>query len=183
MNSLGSTCTPKRSRLETHSIVVYVNSTPYCTSIELEHHRGPCRCECLRNRSSCHARQHLLPDSCSCQCLPSLASEKSVCTNSSVHRWDSDSCQCSCKHNTRCQPGWAINTTTCKCEELTSQQCLMSSRGDANVYMVNVIVLFLVIIIICIFIHFSRLFIFCMQSQCICLIKVPMVLTFWNSNM
>jgi hypothetical protein len=28
---------------ESHNIVVYVNSTPFCTSIDLEHHRGPCR--------------------------------------------------------------------------------------------------------------------------------------------
>ena len=112
MNSLGSTCTPKRSRLETHSIVVYVNSTPYCTSIELEHHRGPCRCECSLNPSSCQGRQQFLPDSCSCQCLPSLASEKSICNNSSVHRWDSDTCQNTCKHNQNhlCQSGYHFNT-------------------------------------------------------------------------
>ena len=148
LNSLGSSCIPKKTRLESHSIVVYVNSTSYCTSVELEHHRGPCRCECLRNTTSCHVRQHFLPDSCSCQCLPSLTSEKSVCTNSSVHMWDSDSCQCYCKQNTKCQVGENINTTSCRCERLTSQLCSVGSRGDAKVYMINVIVLFLVIIII-----------------------------------
>ena len=30
-------------KVEEHNIVVYVNATPYCTTIELEHHRGPCR--------------------------------------------------------------------------------------------------------------------------------------------
>ena len=30
-------------QVEEHNIVVYVNATPYCTTIELEHHRGPCR--------------------------------------------------------------------------------------------------------------------------------------------
>ena len=30
-------------KIEEHNIVVYVNATPYCTTIELEHHRGPCR--------------------------------------------------------------------------------------------------------------------------------------------
>ena len=41
-----------------------------------------------------------------------------------------------------------MNTTSCKCEELKSQLCLVGTRGDAKVYMINVIVLFLVIIII-----------------------------------
>ena len=44
LDSLGSSCSPKKVRLESHSVVVYVNSTPYCTSIQLQHHRGPCRC-------------------------------------------------------------------------------------------------------------------------------------------
>ena len=148
LGSLGSSCIPKKSWIETHSIVIHLNNTSYCTSIELEHHRGPCRCECTRKPSSCHVRQQFLPDSCSCQCLPGLASEKSVCTNSSVHRWDSDSCQCSCKQNTRCHPVENLNTTSCICEELTSQLCSIGTRGNAKVYMINVIVLLLVIIII-----------------------------------
>ena len=43
--SSGSDCAPKRTKVEEHSIVVYVNATPYCTKIQLEHHRGPCRCQ------------------------------------------------------------------------------------------------------------------------------------------
>ena len=43
LDSLGSSCLPKKTKLELHPITVYVNNTPYCTSIELEHHRGPCR--------------------------------------------------------------------------------------------------------------------------------------------
>merc|ERR1719384_1923190 len=87
LNSLGSTCTPKRSRLESHSIVVYVNSTPYCTSIELEHHRGPCKCECSLNQASCNNRQIFLSDTCKCQCQPGLTREKIDCVNSTRHIW------------------------------------------------------------------------------------------------
>ena len=39
----GSDCAPKRTKIEEHNIVVYVNATPYCTTIQMEHHRGPCR--------------------------------------------------------------------------------------------------------------------------------------------
>ena len=123
-----------------------MNSTSYCTSVELEHHRGPCRCECLRNRSSCHLRQQFLPNSCSCQCLPSLASEKSVCNNSSVHRWDSDTCQCRCKHVTRCQACENVNTTSCQCQALSSTECSLSREG--NVYIVNIALLVAMLLVI-----------------------------------
>ena len=98
--------------------------------------------------SSCHARQQFLPDSCSCQCLPSLGSEKSVCSNSSVHRWDSDTCQCTCKHFNTCQPGHSVNTSTCKCEETPPLSCSVNSVSDNNVYIINVFVLFFGIIIV-----------------------------------
>ena len=148
MNSQGSSCLPKRTWTETHSIGVYVNNTSFCTSIELEHHRGPCRCECLLDPSSCHARQQFLPDSCSCQCLPSLGSEKSVCSNSSVHRWDSDTCQCTCKHFNTCQTGHSVNTQTCKCQETPYISCSVRSISDDKVHIINLIVLFSGVIII-----------------------------------
>ena len=117
MESLGSSCLPKKTRLETYEITVYVNSTPYCTSIELEHHRGPCRCECSLGPASCSPRQHFLPDSCSCQCLPHLTRDKLDCLNSTAHTWDSDTCQCSCRNynSNICQPGTFFSSDTCSC--------------------------------------------------------------------
>ena len=148
LGSLGSSCIPKKIRLVPQSIVVYVNSTPYCTSILVEHHKGPCHCECLRNASSCHARQQFLPDSCSCQCLPSLGSEKSVCSNSSVHRWDSDTCQCTCKHFNTCQTGHSMNTQNCKCEETSFQECGIRTSAGINVYIINLTVIVLVMLMV-----------------------------------
>ena len=117
LDSLGSSCLPKKTKVEVHPITVYVNSTPYCTSIELEHHRGPCRCECSLGPASCSARQHFLPSSCSCQCLPSLTRDKLDCLNSSAHSWDSQSCQCSCRnsHTNSCPPGQFFSHDTCQC--------------------------------------------------------------------
>ena len=148
LGTLGSSCIPKKTRLVPHSIVVYVNSTPYCTSIEVEHHRGPCRCECLRNNSSCHDRQQFLPDSCSCQCSPSLSSEKSVCTKSSVHGWDSETCRCVCKHYNSCQAGHSLNTTTCQCQEIASQECSIISNKGSHIYFANLTVMLLVMVMI-----------------------------------
>ena len=90
LDSLGSSCLPKKTKLETHPITVYVNSTPYCTSIELEHHRGPCKCDCHLSPSSCNNRQKFLPETCACQCLPILTPEKIACVNSTHHTWNSE---------------------------------------------------------------------------------------------
>ena len=43
VNKTTLTITTFLMKVEEHNIVVYVNATPYCTTIELEHHRGPCR--------------------------------------------------------------------------------------------------------------------------------------------
>ena len=118
LNSLGSSCSPKKTKLESHSVVVYVNSTPYCTSIELEHHRGPCRCECDKSPASCDQTRHLWrPDTCTCQCLPGLARDKIRCVNSTRHTWDSDTCECRCKYKHTCgQPGQFWDGDTCSCQ-------------------------------------------------------------------
>jgi len=117
LNSLGSSCSPKKTKLESHSVVVYVNSTPYCTTIELEHHRGPCRCECPLGPHSCSARQQFLADSCSCQCLPHLARDKLACLNSSAHTWDTEDCQCVCRNTNTCRHGQVFSPDTCSCVE------------------------------------------------------------------
>ena len=129
---------------------MYVNSTPYCTSIELEHHRGPCRCECSLGATSCSARQHFLPDSCSCQCLPHLSRDKLDCLNSTAHIWDSEHCQCSCRQVSVCSPGMVFNPAICSCQLVVSRQC-DHDGGNINtykVYMMNVILMGVLVIII-----------------------------------
>ena len=130
LNSLGSSCSPKKTKLESHSVVVYVNSTPYCTSIELEHHRGPCRCECDKTRASCSPRHHFREDTCTWQCLPGLGRDKLQCVNSTRHTWHSDTCQCGCKYKHTCaQPGQFWDGDTCSGQTLdTGIQCNAASR-------------------------------------------------------
>ena len=135
LDSLGSSCLPKKTKVEVHPITVYVNSTPYCTSIELEHHRGPCRCECSLGPASCSARQHFLPDSCSCQCLPHLTRDKLDCLNSTAHTWDSNTCQCSCRHISVYSPGMVFNPATCSCQLAVNTQCDQLG-GNINTYKV-----------------------------------------------
>ena len=139
--------------MESHSIVVYVNSTPYCTNIELEHHRGPCKCECSLTPSACTERQRFLSNSCSCACLPSLASEKRHCHNSSIHMWDSDTCQCICRQNNICLTGQYFNTETCQCEQSVLSGKLECSNQTGinpslNLYPVLVIVMAVILFLL-----------------------------------
>ena len=160
MNSLGSSCSPKKTKLESHSVVVYVNSTPYCTSIELEHHRGPCKCECSLGPGSCSVRQQFSPDSCSCHCLPHLTRDKLACLNSTSHTWDSSSCQCQCRNTNYCPPGQFFSTDTCSCQESYNVQCDFSAVSDTpisnndKVYLVNFIFLCISVIIVIIVVMF-----------------------------
>ena len=140
LESVGSECQPKKTWFERHSLTIYINSTAYCTTIELEHHRGPCRCQCQLNNSSCHARQQFLPSSCSCQCLPSLADDKSECT-ARGNKWDPDSCRCQCSKV--CAKETFLDKDTCKCKKV-SPPCY----SDTTVYLVNITVLFLVIVMV-----------------------------------
>jgi len=154
LNSLGSTCTPKKTKLETHSVVVYVNATPYCTSIELEHHRGPCKCECGLTPGSCNNRQHFLSDTCTCQCLPHLAREKMKCLNSTRgHTWDSDTCQCTCRHKHTCPPGQYFSLDMCGCvQNLYNGKLECSNQTDltppVNLYPLLVIIMAVILFLL-----------------------------------
>ena len=39
-----------------------------CRTIDLEHHRSPCRCACLRSAADCAPRQRFDPSKCACHC-------------------------------------------------------------------------------------------------------------------
>ena len=164
LNSLGSSCSPKKTKLESHSVVVYVNSTPYCTTIELEHHRGPCRCECPLGPHSCSARQQFLADSCSCHCLPHLARDKLACLNSSAHTWDTEDCQCVCRNTNTCRHGQVFSPDTCSCVENYNVQCDFSVIPDTpishndKVYLVNFIFLCIAVLIVIIVVMFVLIF-------------------------
>ena len=90
-----------------------------------------CRCECDKSPASCdQTRQHFIPDTCTCQCLPGLARDKLRCVNSTRHTWDSDTCRCGCKYKHTCaQPGQFWDGDTCTCQILdTSIQCIAATR-------------------------------------------------------
>ena len=126
-----------------------MNSTPYCTTIELEHHRGPCRCECPLGPHSCSARQQFLADSCSCHCLPHLARDKLACLNSSAHTWDTEDCQCVCRNTNACRHGQVFSTDTCSCQEASRRLCDQAvNLNTYKVYMMNVVLLGVLVLII-----------------------------------
>ena len=77
-----------------------------CSSIDIEEHRGPCRCKCMIK--SCHYNKVFDRDSCQCMCKDSFAILKSDCLTKGGGRqtnfWDEDTCSCKCKPR-RCVKG------------------------------------------------------------------------------
>ena len=58
-----------------------------CRSIELEHHRSPCRCSCLVTAASCTPHQRFDPARCACACDQTHSRAKYSCAlNPNRHR-------------------------------------------------------------------------------------------------
>merc|ERR1719394_191980 len=96
LDQLGGTCLPKRQpKIVSHQVVFYdVNGTQSCRTIELEHHRSPCRCSCLLTASSCSHAQRFDPAQCGCACDQTHSQEKYTCALDPIRIWDEETCQC-----------------------------------------------------------------------------------------
>ena len=102
----GCQCVPKKTRQVKVDIVVGVNSSStslVCSSIEIEEHRGPCKCKCLTK--SCHYNMVFDRDACMCRCKDSFAVLKRDCLTRPiggeiVNFWDEETCTCKCKPRT-----------------------------------------------------------------------------------
>ena len=137
LSSLGSSCLPRKTKLEHHNIFVYINGTPYCTSIQLEHHRGPCRCSCQADPGSCSSSQVFDQESCSCSCPTRLTPDKVACVNSSLHTWNSEGCRCECRP-VHCVAGLSQDAATCHCSQPQQPNCQLYNTpqldGSADIY-------------------------------------------------
>jgi len=147
LDSIGSSCIPRKTRLETHNIVSYVNGSGYCSTIQVEHHRGPCRCSCDILPTSCSSLHVFDADSCQCLCSNHLSERKVSCTNSSVHVWDSQRCRCECRAGP-CLPGFHQDSTTCECLALASSSCERLSDNHGDLYTVYVAIAAVVVVIV-----------------------------------
>lgn len=159
LTSIGSSCSPRKTKIENHNIVVYVNSTPYCSTIQLEHHRGPCRCECDKTEQTCIAlgpRHVYSEESCSCICNPNLIHNKIECENRTSYHWNTDSCECLCKNQRICPPGSSWDEGVCSClqNSVGEEECLLKHEnlsaevGRFNLYPVYLTSIVIVLIIL-----------------------------------
>ena len=77
-----------------------------CSSIDIEEHRGPCKCKCLIK--SCHYNKEFNRDSCQCMCKDTFAVLKRDCLLNGGGRatnfWDEETCSCKCRPR-RCVKG------------------------------------------------------------------------------
>jgi hypothetical protein len=82
------------------------STSQVCSSIDIEEHRGPCKCKCLIK--SCHYNKVFNRDSCQCMCKDTFAVLKRDCLINGGGRatsfWDEETCSCKCRPR-RCVKG------------------------------------------------------------------------------
>lgn len=142
MERPGCECVPKKTRHVRVDFVMGVNASStaqVCSSIDLEEHRGPCRCKCLLK--SCHYNKVFDKEACQCRCKDTFAVLKRDClsaTGRETNFWDDETCVCKCIPR-MCVEGHYQDRTTCECRpvESTCSAIGVSNRGAAGVVDVN----------------------------------------------
>jgi len=115
----GFSCHPKKkAKLVSHEVVLYsLNGTQVCRTIELEHHKGPCRCSCQLTPASCGPAQLFNEDDCRCSCAKEKNPEKYKCAQRPGRFWDDRHCSCVCTHKP-CPAGERLEPSTCRCSQI-----------------------------------------------------------------
>ena len=111
----GCDCTPKKVRHVPVEVIIGTNSSStnfLCTTVDIEEHRGECRCKC--NLLACHFNKLLDEDACACRCKPEFAALKASCASDFERSWHEDTCTCKCKPRI-CVSGHYQDRNTCGC--------------------------------------------------------------------
>jgi len=120
VNSAGLTCHPKKKpKIIAHEVVLYnSNGTQVCRHVELEHHKGPCKCSCQLSNADCSPRQVFSESQCSCHCDKASNADKYSCALDLKKYWDDRQCACLCK--TKCPIGLELDFDLCICKDMMS---------------------------------------------------------------
>ncbi|XP_023334974.1 vascular endothelial growth factor C [Eurytemora carolleeae] len=123
----------KKPKLVSHEVVLYsLNGTQVCRNIELEHHKGPCRCSCQLIAAECGPAQTFDSNECRCTCSRDMNPAKYQCAQSIGRIWDDRLCSCECVIQ-QCQVGERLDQITCKCIQIpTSCQLSPVSIEESN---------------------------------------------------
>lgn len=125
---------PKKSRHIKVDIVVGINSSSVdqmCLDLDIEEHRGPCRCKCLTK--SCHYNKDFDRENCECRCKADFAALKRECatTGRSTRYWDEDICACRCQSRV-CVEGHYQDSRTCDCKPVESTCSAVGVRNEIS---------------------------------------------------
>jgi len=132
LDKVGETCLPKRKpKVVSHEVVLYsINGTQVCRHIELEHHRSPCRCNCLLAPGDCGQNQVFSTSSCSCSCDRSANAAKYSCALDPRRLWDNRKCACICR--VVCLPGQELDSQSCSCHTVVQPSCSVGAATLAS---------------------------------------------------
>lgn len=125
VNSAGLTCHPKKKpKIVSHEVVLYnANGSQVCRQIQLEHHKGPCKCSCQQSVENCSSHQVWYEDTCQCGCARTDSLAKHSCALDTNRHWDDETCMCVCK--TQCPIGSELDPSNCECRDGVPQ-CAVS---------------------------------------------------------
>lgn len=125
VSSAGLTCHPKKKpKIVSHDVVLYnANGSQVCRQIQLEHHKGPCKCSCQQSEADCLPHQVWYEDTCQCGCARTDSAAKHYCALDANRQWSDESCSCVCKMT--CPHATELDPDTCTCGEGVSQ-CAVS---------------------------------------------------------
>lgn len=73
------------------SLLIF-SSLPF---IQVEEHKGPCRCQC--SVLNCHYNKLFDEAACACRCRAEFADLKRACATDYERVWREESCTCECK--------------------------------------------------------------------------------------
>ena len=116
-----------KNESELSNLPRHYNVLKVCRKIELEHHKGPCRCSCQESQTDCTTDQIWSNTNCQCQCPPSQGPAKYQCARDPLRHWDDLFCSCRCRNSVDCPPGQNMDQETCQCQqEKKVSQCSVS---------------------------------------------------------
>ncbi|TRY68701.1 hypothetical protein TCAL_15106 [Tigriopus californicus] len=128
----GCECQPKRKKYTKVDIIVGTNSSAtfqLCSTVQIEEHRGPCRCKCTL--TNCHYNKVFDEDQCLCRCKSEFANLKSSCMKDFEREWDEESCTCRCRAR-MCVSGHYQDRATCQCKPLETSCSAIATAIDAG---------------------------------------------------
>ncbi|XP_065345488.1 uncharacterized protein LOC135943028 [Cloeon dipterum] len=97
-------------KFDVHTIDPFNRDLAFLMTVELEEHLS-CTCDCRIKKEHCTPLQK--HEGCACKCKD--IEKKRNCYNSTIKKWNSNTCMCQCRETRECSTGFSFDEETCSC--------------------------------------------------------------------